>query len=114
MKSRKFIAGTFVSKVITATSLVFFSLSGSAVAGGNKVEVCHFPAGDKTKGKVVTVSKRSLGAHLEYGDVINFELYNDGSKSRCRESVIAVPASVPTEPASVPTEPGSCGEPFCP
>lgn len=110
MKSRKFIAGTFVSKVITATSLIFFSLSGSVGAAGKKVEVCHFPAGDETKGKVLSISERSLGMHLEYGDIINFELYDDGSKERCRVKVAAKPASEP----SVASEPVSCGEPFCP
>ena len=41
----------------------------AGIAGGNKVQVCHFPPGNPDNFHTITISENALDAHLAHGDL---------------------------------------------
>ncbi len=56
-----------------AKTLIAFTLlalaAPAALAGNNKIEICHFPPGNPDNFHTITISDKALTAHLNHGDL---------------------------------------------
>jgi len=74
-----------VRSILACLGVLFFmsALSGVGLAAPRTTTICHRPPGNPAKGRILTVGKSSLPAHLAHGDNVVGEEECDGVDNDC-------------------------------
>ena len=89
----------FKGFLVIMLSVSFMAVSSVSVLAAEKSSekerICHIDSKDG-KGKVLSVSKSAVKAHIKHGDPATFVAYDDGS---CKTWVAPAPTAPPAPPA---------------